>query len=403
MQVIRRQLLTTLGEPEHDRDWRPHVLAFTNDPKRRILLLRFAEWIGGTTGLVSAIKIIEGSGPKVNKEKESALKELNTCIRETGLGIFPLVISGQDVTQTLETLLQGYGIGPLKGNILLCNWYGETMTSFPGLSAMRFGHNLRLAFRSGYNLVVFHADPLRTDHFIDTDKKERIIDVWWNNDASSRLMLLLAYLMTRSELWAQATIRLLTVGEASDLTESIKLLEQQLDDARIPAQPILIPDMQPETVIEKSRESDLVFLPFRIKQSMLTDTEGFSLERVLTRLPPVALIMAARDIDLDAEPEEGAAGQLAKAMDTLHGAEKRFASAEEQHQKTDKQLRALREKLEATTDTLDGATQIQLKKELGDLEIEVEKSSRKLIREQTKLAEAMNEVKRLSDNNNQTA
>ncbi len=399
LQVIRRQLLTTLGEPEHDRDWRPHILAFTNEPNRRILLLRFAEWIGGTTGLISAVKIVEGNGRKITKEKETALTELKTCIREAGLRIFPLAISGRDVTQILETLLQGYGIGPLKGNIMLCNWYGETMTSFPGLASMKFGHNLRQAFRCGYNLVVFHGDPLRTDHFFDTDKKERIIDVWWNNDAGSRLMLLLAYLMTRSDLWAHSTIRLLTVGDASHLTESIELLKQQLDEVRIPAQPHLVPDMQPATVIKESQDSDLVFLPFRIKESMLTDASGFSLERVLTRLPPVALVMAARDINLDAEPEEGTAGLLAEAMDILHDAEKRLTGAKEQHEKNEKQLLTVRKLLEEPTDSYDEADQAKLNKQLREAEAEMEKSSRKVAREKAKLDEAMAKVKELDESN----
>jgi len=403
MQVIRRQLLTTLGEPEHDRDWRPHILTFTRDSGRRLILLQFAEWIGGTTGLVSAVKIVEGSVLKTAKEKETALTELNTCIREAGLRIFPLVVSGRDISQTLETLLQSYGIGPLKGNTLLCNWYGETLTSFPGLTAMKFGHNLRRAFRCGYNLVVFHGDPLRTDHLFDESKKERIIDVWWNNDASSRLMLLLAYLMTRSDLWGDATIRLLTVGETTNLAESIKLIEQQLEDVRIPAEPLLIPDMQPETVIEESGGSDLVFLPFRIKQSMLTDTGGLSLERVLTRLPPVALVMAAKDIDLDAEPEDGAAGQLAQALDHLHDAEKRLARAEEQQRKNEKQLFTLQEKLEAPTDSHDEAALEKLAKQLTAAEGEIEKSSRKAEREKAKLDNATTQVRQLVDNNHAAA
>ena len=396
MQVIRRQLLTTQGTLEHDRDWRPHILAFTKDSGRRELLLEFAEWIGGTTGLISAITIVEGVGRQVIQRKETALKELNTCIREAGLNIFPLVVSGQDITQTLETLLQGYGIGPLRGNTMLCNWYGETMTSFPGLTAMKFGNTLRLAFRSGYNLVVFHGDPLRTDHLLDTEKKDRIIDVWWNNDASSKLMLLFAYLMTRIDLWAHATIRLLSVGETTNLTESIELIEQQLDDARIPAQPILVPDMQPKTVIENSGGSDLVFLPFRIKQSMLTDASGFSLERVLTRLPPVALIMAAKDLDLDAEPEEGKAGQLAEAMDKLNNAEKRLISAQEQLQKSEKQLRVIQKQLEEEADSKDNLG--KLDKQLIEAEEEVEKSSHKVAREQAKVDAATAQVSELSDN-----
>ena len=403
MQVVRRQLLTTFGEPEHDRDWRPHILTFTRDSGRRLLLLHFAHWIGGTTGLISAVKMIEGNTLAASNEKATALTELSSCIREAELKIFPLVISGTETSQTLETLLQGYGIGPLKANIVLCNWYGETLTSLPGLTAMKFGNNLRRAFQCGYNLVVFHADPLRTDHLFDAEKRERIIDVWWNNDASSRLMLLLAYLMTRSDLWGHATIRLLTVGKTSNLEESIELLEQQLDDARIPAQPILVPDLLPETIIEQSNGSDLVFLPFRIKQSMLTDTSGFSLERVLTRLPPVALVMAAKDIDLDAEPEEGAAGQLAQAIDSLHKAEKRLAGAQEQQLKNEKQLLTIQEELQAPADSHDEAARTKLANQLIEAKAETEKSFRKVAREQAKLDEATNHVKHLVDNNHQGA
>ncbi len=399
MQVIRRQLLSTLGEPEHDRDWRPNILVFTKDQERRPHLLRFAEWIGGTTGLISAVTLLEGSALQVAKEKEIALAELNSCIRETGLKIFPLIVSGQDIVQTTETLLQGYGIGPLKGNTVLCNWYGETMTSFPGLTTMKFGSTLRLAFHNGYNLVVFHGDPLRTEHLLDPEKKERIIDVWWNNDASSRLMLLFAYLMTRSILWAQASIRLLAVGESSDLAENIALVEQQLDDARISAQPLLVPDIQPETVIAQSSGADLVFLPFRIRKSMLTDPSGLSLERVLTRLPPVALVMAARDIDLDAEPEEGAAGQLAQALDTLHDAEKRLAKAIEQHQKNEKKLLAVHEQLAALPDSQDDAAREKITNQRGEIENEIEESFRKVSREQVKVDEAMNQLRKLEGNN----
>ncbi len=397
MQVIRRQLLTTLGEAEHHRDWRPNILAFTKDSERRLLLLRFAEWIGGTTGLISAVTFIAGNALQIVKEKETALAELNSCIREEELKIFPLVVSGPSLSEALEIMLQGYGIGPLKGNIVLCNWYGETMTSFPGLTAMKFGNTLRLAFRSGYNLVVFHGDLLRTGHLFDKEKKERIIDVWWNDDASSRLMLLLAYLMTRSDFWNGATIRLLTVGNSADLSEKIALVEQQLDDARIPAQPLLVPDMQPETVTAQSGGSDLVFLPFRIRKSMLTDTSGLSLERVLTRLPPVALVMAATDIDLDAEPEEGAAGQLAEAIDTLQDLQKRLAKAMDQQQKNDKKLLAVLEQLAAPFDSQDDAAREQLEKQRREIEAEIEKSSRNVAREQAKVDEASNHAKQLND------
>ncbi|MGW8194305.1 MAG: amino acid permease [Desulforhopalus sp.] len=396
MQVIRRQLLTTAREPEHARDWRPHILAFTKDPERRLLLLQFAQWIGGTTGLVSAVKIVEKKERPSNTVKNEALKELKICIHDAQLNMFPLVVADHDPTHALEVLLQSYGVGPLKGNTLLCNWYGESMTLFPGLTAMKFGHSLRVAFYLGYNLVVFHGDPQRTEQFFHPKKQSRIIDIWWNDDSSSRFMLLLAHLMTRSDLWQEAAVRVLAAGESADLNNEIRHLEQQLDDTRIVATPIIVPSMDFETVIAESAHSDLVFLPFRIRQSMLTDIKGYSLERVLTRLPPVALVMAAKDIDLDAEPEEGLAGKLAKALDQLQNQEKRLVKAATAAQLNEEKLRTLKEKLSSENAPHDQATGPELEQQLVLLEAEVEKSTRKQAREQAKLDDAISLVKHLT-------
>ncbi len=397
MQIIRKQLLAVQEEPEHDRDWRPHILIFTRDDERRSAILQFGGWIGGHSGLISAVEIVEGKEPHVSREKEKALKELAGSIHEAKLNIFPLIVSGPDFSTALPVLLQGYGVGPLKGNMILSNWYGETMTSFPGLIAMKFGHNLRIAFRQGYNLVVFHINPLRSGHIDDPEKKDRIIDVWWSNDASSRLMLLLAYLMTRTELWANASIRLLTVEEAADPSKSIEQLEQQLDDVRIPAEPVLVSDTSPETVVAESSASTIVFLPFRIQRSMLTDTKGYSLERVLTRLPPTAMVMAAKDIDLDAEPEEGGAGELAQALDNLHEVEKRAAKVEKQYKKHQQQATNLEEKLDKKSASLDETARKEFYEQLTAAKETAEKSFRKTAKEQAKLEDALTRVKQLSE------
>ena len=47
LQQIRENLLAAAAEPEHPRDWRPHVLAFSDDPGRRFRLLRFSSWLEG--------------------------------------------------------------------------------------------------------------------------------------------------------------------------------------------------------------------------------------------------------------------------------------------------------------------------------------------------------------------
>ena len=210
-------------------------------------------------------------------------------------------------------------------------------------------------------------------------------------------MLLLAYLMTRTELWANASIRLLTVEEAADPSKSIEQLEQQLDDVRIPAEPVLVSDTSPETVVAESSASTIVFLPFRIQRSMLTDTKGYSLERVLTRLPPTAMVMAAKDIDLDAEPEEGGAGELAQALDNLHEVEKRAAKVEKQYKKHQQQATNLEEKLDKKSASLDETARKEFYEQLTAAKETAEKSFRKTAKEQAKLEDALTRVKQLSE------
>ncbi|MFC1869411.1 amino acid permease, partial [Thermodesulfobacteriota bacterium] len=57
---VREHLLAASSEPEHPRDWRPQILAFSDHSVRRERLLRFASWIEGGSGLTTAVKIVEG-------------------------------------------------------------------------------------------------------------------------------------------------------------------------------------------------------------------------------------------------------------------------------------------------------------------------------------------------------
>ena len=74
--MVREHLLSIAAEPQHPRDWRPQILAFSDDPRRRAQLLRFSSWIEGGSGLTTAVRILEGEGVKMRKAKEEAEEEL---------------------------------------------------------------------------------------------------------------------------------------------------------------------------------------------------------------------------------------------------------------------------------------------------------------------------------------
>jgi len=125
LQRVRENLLAAATEPEHPRDWRPQILAFSDHSQRREPLLRFASWLEGGSGMTTAVRILEGDGVKVLKLREEAEDELRKDIAEYGLKAFPLALATPNLQSGIQTLVQAFGIGPLQANTILLNWLDE--------------------------------------------------------------------------------------------------------------------------------------------------------------------------------------------------------------------------------------------------------------------------------------
>ena len=68
----------------------------------------------GDTGFVTVVRILEGEGVKMLKLREEVENELRKDIAESASEAFPLVIAIPSLIQGIHTLVQAYGIGPLK-------------------------------------------------------------------------------------------------------------------------------------------------------------------------------------------------------------------------------------------------------------------------------------------------
>jgi amino acid transporter len=389
LQRLREHLLSAAAEPEHPRDWRPQILAFSNNSSRREQLLRFASWLEGKSGLTTAVRILEGEGAKMVKLKEEAEEELHGDIKKTGLSAFPLVVTAPNLTVGIHALVQAFGMGPMKANTVLLNWLDEELPKgILGVKELRYSRNLRVAFRLGSNIVILKATEEAWAALEGLDPKERRMDIWWWGDTSSRLMLLLAYLMTRSEPWEEATIRVLAAAYETASDESMEDLKNTLDEVRISAQPEIVEHADMNAVVKYSADAALVFMPFRLKGNQLEDPFGEPVETILGRLGIVALVLAAEDIDLDAAPEEGEAGEAAAALDALSDAEKRAQEAESE---AGKAAEAAEEKLrEVESAIADGADEDLMSKVKAALEAKEEagKAARKAAKASAKAEEA---------------
>jgi amino acid transporter len=397
LERIRANLLAAAQEPEHPRDWRPQLLVFSDDAHRRQRLLQFTEWLESDTGFATVVRILEGEGVKMLKLREAAEKELRKDIAECESEAFPLVVVAPEMIQGIHTLVQAYGIGPLKVNTVLLNWFEHEPTIKRGIREILYGRRIKTAFRLGSNIIVFKANDKDWESVKKIPAQERRIDVWWWDDASSHLMLLLAYLTTRNKDWQGAGIRVLAPGFEHPTEEAMAVFRQKLENYRIEAEPETVFNAKASNVIGYSQGSSLVFLPFRLKGNRPVDPFGQPVEEILADLPLTALVLAAEDVELEAEPEEGKAAEIATAVDEMTDAAKRVQEAEKKATAAAAALAAAKEKWQQQieSETGDPAKIAALEADIAAAEKQAAKMARRSAKATAKAIAAAKAVEEL--------
>ena len=342
LKMVRQHLFAAAEETEHPRNWRPQLMVFTNDVKRRRPILQFASWLQGSSGISAAVQVFEGKGAAMVKYRETAAAELRKNIKEEKVEMFPLVISTPELETGIHALIQSYGIGPVRPNTILANWIEPLPRFESDENARELGRYMRIAFRQECNIVLLNMKEKEWQRLEALPAGQKRIDVWWAGDASSRLMLLFAYILTRHSKWQDARIRVLDMVYEKSSEKTVADLEKTLSDFRIDAVPEIVPTRDINTVVAYSADAALVFFPFRLKNYTPLDPFGNSLDLLFSQLQIAVSVLAAMDIDLDAEPDEGGAAELADAKDAFYGALK---NAEKAEQETDEASRLAEEKL----------------------------------------------------------
>ena len=343
---IRAHLLAASDAPEHPRDWRPNVLLISEDSSRRRQLLIFASWMQAGSGFISVVKIVEGKGLNALTQRDKYEKEMTQEIKQLKIQGFPLVIAAGHPDDAMQALLQGFGIGPLRANILLLNWLEYSFSDQMQLNETVNRRQLQFAFRLGCNLVLLNADDRKWALLQDMKPEKRRIDVWWFGDSSSRLMLLIAYLFTQAESWEDAAIRLLAGRHGRTKEKTIGQLQQTLDRVRIDAEIQVVDEVTISQMHNYSNDAAMVLLPFRFHAGQPCLPVKGALDEMLSSLPVTALVLAAEDIELDAEPEEGEAAELAEALDHLEDARDFAELAERQAEEVFAELQGKQKQLD---------------------------------------------------------
>ncbi len=390
LQRVRDDLHSIRDTLEHPRDWRPVLLAFSDDPGRRERLTRFASWLEGGAGFTTVVRLEEGTGAVARRNRKASELELQAEIKRQELDAFARVVLTEDVEKAVPIVLQSFGLGRVRPNTVILNWYDrDDSQEKPGLTA--YSHYVRQALRFDCNVVLLAARRSDFEAIEAVRPSDRVIDVWYQDDAGGRLMLLLAYLLTRSDRFAEATIRLLaTAGDGETETEARRRLETMLDAVRIKAQAQVVAEFSAATVRQRSAGSTVVFQPFRLTQEEPINMFGGDLEDVVHDLGLVALVLASEDIELHSEPEGGRHAELTSAVDGLERAQRRAKEAGSEAETAEKAAAEARARL---ADAGGDAERLgEAEQALAQAEEQAEKARRRLAREQAKVRLAEQEA-----------
>ncbi len=284
--VIRKGLSALISMPEDDRNWQPNIILFTGGTKQRPHLMEFARSLVGHYGFLTNFDL------KINPDAEALFPKYKQNYlepEEQAAGIFFRRMTVKNLYHGIEMIVRTYGFSGLEPNTVILGW--------PRRSAnpTQFVELLHIINSLDYNLVL-----------IDYDNRYGFgryqqIDIWWRGAGNNgNFALMLAKLMTISDKWKNATIRLLIVND--DDSKAFYLYRRANDmlaSMRINAKVKIINNEVEkrsfyDIVREQSQTADIVFIglpeiPPGQEKNFIQRTN-----KLLFEIGTVALIRASR-------------------------------------------------------------------------------------------------------------
>lgn len=313
----RTHLQAHASEPVPTRDWRPCALAFVpRDPQTRRRMLTMAAWLEGGSGFLTAVRLIEGSGPIKRREADAVEVELEREVEEIAPGAFARTLLVSDSEVGVQTLIQSHGIGRVKPNLTL---FGVRDLRGSDDDRVRYGQMLQNCVRFGTNVAVLNVRPDAWEAFERTPREKRTIALWWSDDRAGQLITLLAWLAERDPAWSEATM---TAYVPSNERADLAHVEALLKKARIKAKVKWV-DASPASLTTALGSATMALTPLRIRRGSAFGPFDTPLGMLVESMPLAIMVLATDDIALTAEPDESTLAELARLSDFLEEQEKR--------------------------------------------------------------------------------
>ena len=285
-----RTLQRLRGMAPHPKNWRPTFLVMAGNTQTHMTLIRYAAWMEGGRGLVTAAQVISGDLQTFAARVESLRSAMDRFLKSNELAVFPEVIFAEDVDEGIRTLVQAHSIGPLKPNTVLFGWPRSAERA-----EVMFRHVWSTA-ALGKSVVVVVDKGLPPEY-----RSRRRIDIWWRGQENGSLMVTLAHLLTQNWEWRHSRVQILRViRDAAGLESSRQAITSLIEAARIRAEARVIVSEEPFSDVfrKHSAEADVVFLGIQQPEDKPDGDLYERLTSLLDHMPTTVLIHSSGEADV---------------------------------------------------------------------------------------------------------
>ena len=293
MLFIRYAIRRLVTHPADERNWRPNVLVFTGSPQNRWHLVELASALARGTSYLTLATIVPPESWAAERAA-SLRKTIHEYLVKRGITAMIKLYPSEDVFKGMETLVSGYGFGPIEPNTIVI---GETEQA-PHI--LPFAHLVRRVHSLDRNLVLVRsvAPP-------ESLPSLPRIDLWWSGQRLNiGLMLALAFQLTKGGRWANARIvmkRLIRDESERKDIQSFLLKYQEEHRLNLEVEILIQADPNPfELIRSSSSDASLVLMGMKHPEkeeraedyaeyykNIMDSTEGI----------PLALVLSAEKLD----------------------------------------------------------------------------------------------------------
>jgi potassium/chloride transporter 4/5/6 len=287
MSLVRSTVIQLRRLPNDPRNWRPNILLFSGDVRRRPDLARFAAWLVQDRGILTVCELAVGSLDTYEGTTIERRDQLDTDLDALGIVAFAEVDVVDDFIEGAVAVAQANGIAGIESNTIMFGYSDKLDRRISALQIIE-----RLA-RIGKSAIVCRTVDRRRR------SRAREIHVWWGGLQNNGDMLaLFAHLISLNPEWRDATIRIMSIASNDTMAaRNAALLDQVIRTARIPAETMVLVRRVGQSVEglirERSAGADVVLMGLRANRPGEETEAAHRLAELVEGLPTVIFVRSA--------------------------------------------------------------------------------------------------------------